>query len=570
MTQPVHTLAHEAYVSRISQCITQNDRGTLKDLLDNLPARDKKTQARVLFDISVTEADNAFFALTHLLENPSLTAKLRNDLIDLLLDRSRTHTPFILPVIDHAAPDQLRQATPVLAGILLSETDSHILQKVIAAVGRSGDASCINVVADFIFYDHAELKREAITALGLIGGPSAVKRLAFAAQTSKSDEYLLATLDRLMKQMTLQESPDTLTPSRQFASRKDTLEALAEDSDIAQLLLMLTSASPHDRHLAIDSLIEIGPQAIPAVVSSMDLSNPDRIINGLDILGNIGNEAALPAILTILNHRHPDSNVRFAAYEAISMLPQGHSSVSLVEGITDASEQVRLAAATAIDNNLSDVMIAGLKAKIETSGRQSKRAVIIAAVIDSHAGNIFSGLLDSDAFVFNALAYLSQSHPSTISFFKTILLDRGSRSLAGSIETDGPATPKTARPLTVFCVDDSSICLKYYLRFFHSLGHEPHVFNNPADVLAAIDEKRPDLLTLDLNMLSMNGLQVTEHLRTRYSPDELPIAVITTQEDFIADYRDTAHRTGTLALINHAVQKPLTVKTVKPILAGLS
>jgi CheY-like chemotaxis protein/HEAT repeat protein len=570
MTQPVHSLANETYVSRITQCVSQRDRDTLKDLLNHFPSRDDKTKSRVLFEISVADVDEAFFALTHLLSNPSLSVKSRNDLIDLLLDRSRTHAQFILPMIDHATPEQLRLAIPVLAGILLNETDSHILQKTIMAIGQTGDSSCINVVADFIFYDHAELKREAITALGLIGGPSAIKRLAFAGQTSKSDEHLQATLDRLMKTMTLHEQPIPKAPSKQFASRKDSLEALAEDSDIAQLLVMLASASPHDRHLAIDSLIEIGPQAIPAVVSSMDLSHADRIINGMDILGNIKNEAALPAILNILNQHHPDSNVRFAAYEAISMLPHVHSSVSLIDGITDESEQVRLAAATAIDNNLSEVMIAGLKGRIETSGRQSKRAIIIAAIIDSHAGRIFSGLMDSDAFVFNALAYLAQSHPSTVSFFKDILVRRGSRSLAGSIESARTDLSKTTRPLTIYCVDDSSICIKYYLRFFHSLGHDPHVFSDPAEALAAIDRKRPDLLTLDLNMLSMNGLQMTETIRERYSKEDLPIVIITTQQDFIDDYTDKARRTKTMALINHAVQKPLSVKSVKPILAGLS
>lgn len=569
MTQPVHTLANEAYVSRTTQCISQHNRETLKDLLDHFPARDEKTKSRVLFEISIADVDEAFFALTHLLSNPSLTVKSKNDLIDLLLDRSRTHAQFILPMIDYATPGQLRQATPVLAGILLNETDSHILQKTIMAIGQTGDSSCINVVADFIFYDHAELKREAITAIGRIGGPSAIKRLAFAGQTSKSDEYLQATLDRLMKEMTLHEQPAIQGPSMQFASRKDTLEALAEDSDIAQLLIMLASTSPHDRHLAIDSLIEIGPQAIPAVVGSMDLSHADRIINGLDILGNIKNEAALPAILNILNHHHPDSNVRFAAYEAISMLPHVHSSVSLIEGITDAAEQVRLAAATAIDNNLSEVMIAGLKGRIETSGRQSKRAIIIAAIIDSHAGRIFSGLMDSDAFVFNALAYLAQSHPSTVSFFKDILVRRGSRSLAGSIEAARAGSAKTTRPLTIYCVDDSSICLKYYLRFFHSLGHDPHVFSDPTEALTAVDRRRPDLLTLDLNMLTMNGLQMTETIRERYSQDELPIVIITTQQDFIDDYNDKTHRTGILKQINHAIQKPLSVKSVKPILAGL-
>lgn len=566
--QSPKNLVNESYVLQITDCLRHQNMETLRDLLDNFPDRDEKTRVRALFEISVSSNNNAFFALNHLIDKAPPSATYKNDLVELLLDKAQAHAPFILPFIDHASPGQQKNAVPVFASILLSETDTHILQKVLMAIGKTGEKSCINVVADFIFYDHEGLKRAAISALGGIGGPSAIKRLAFASQTSKSDAYLVSTLERLIKQLSL-DDPNDNPDAKQLASRKDTLEGLTEDSDMAQLIIMLNSNSPHERHLAIDSLIDIGPRVIPAVSANIDLSNVDSIINGLDILGNIRHEAALPSILKILSLHHPDSNVRFSAYEAISKLSRLHSSVSLIDGVTDASEQVRLAAATAINSNPSDVILSGLKSKIETSGRRSKRALIIAAIIDSHADHIFSSLMDSDSFVFHAMEYIAQSHHSTVSFFKDILIRRGTRSLANSIISQVRKPEKNKPSLTIFCVDDSLICLKYYIRLFHSMGHQPFVFEDPDAAWVALQKHKPDLVTTDLNMISMNGLQLAEKIRSLYSISELPIVVITTQKDFILSFQsiDTSRNhpdNNTMMKINHAIHKPLEFKSIKP------
>lgn len=564
MTQSPISLTNEAYVNQIIDNLHNQNKEKLRTLLEYFPERDAKTQVRVLFDISVSDTDIAFFALTYLAETIPSNVSYKHNVIELLLDKSRTISQFILPFIEQANPDELKEAVPVFASILLNETDSYILQKVLHAIGETKDKSCINVVADFIFYDHEELKRAATVALGKIGGASAIKRLSFASQTSKCDDFILETLEKLTSQLSLDGQEDA-QGAKQFASRKDTLEGLAEDSDMTQLIFMLNSASPNDRHLAIDSLIEIGPQVIPAVSENIDLSSPDSIINGLDILGNLRNAATLPSILKILNIRHPDSNVRFAAYEAISRLSRIQSSVSLIDGITDESEQVRLAAATAINNNCSDVIIAGLKSKIETSGRQSKRALIITAVIDSLSSHIFSSLMDSDAFVFNAMEYLSKCDTSTVSYFKNILTQRGSLSLANSIETQVKNPGKNKKSLTIYCVDDSSICLKYYVKFFHSLGHHTVIFEDPKDALNALETEKPDLITSDLNMLSMNGLQLAENVREIYSVEELPIVIITTQNDFVSSF--LAHNTQpSMSHINFAILKPLSSKLFKPVL----
>jgi CheY-like chemotaxis protein len=247
--------------------------------------------------------------------------------------------------------------------------------------------------------------------------------------------------------------------------------------------------------------------------------------------------------------------VRFAAYETISKLPQVHSSVSLIDGISDPSEQVRIAAATAINHNLSDIVVSGLLSKIETSGRHSKRAHITHAIIDSYAGNIFSRLLGSDSFVFLATDYLSGCHERTVSYFSDILVKRGTRSLARTIR-DNARVKENDMPLTIFCVDDSQICLKYYTKLFHSMGHVPFTFENPEEALTEMQKMRPHLVITDLNILGINGLQLSEQIRETWSVSELPIVIITTQKDFKPQVDH----------INLVLHKPVEYKMLKPLI----
>ena len=549
----------ESYIHDVIKARSLENKDSLKNLLVLFKDKNEQTRSRTLFEISMVQDDDVFFILNHLVTQADNKA-YKKSVMDLLLDKARTNTRFIIPFIDHATPSQLKEAIPLFATVLLNETDTHILQKTIHAIGKTKEKSCINVIADFIFYDHELLKREAISALGEIGGPSVIKRLAFASSTSMVDDYLLSTLSKLESGLSLDTKCEN-SPAQQFASRKDTLERLSADSDIAQLMLMLNSPSPLDRHLAIDGLIESGVQAIPAVVANMAADNTDSLINGLDILGNIANETALPPVLKILNAKHPDSNVRFAAYEALSKLPLAHAPVSLVEGITDPSEQVRIAAATAINKNPPDILISGLKSKIETAGKSSSKSIIISAIIDSHSDKIFTRLLDSDSFMFLASDYLTGCHESTLDFFSDILIKRGTRSRALTIQ-ENIKVKTCANPLTVFCVDDSKICLRYYTKLFYSMGHRPVVFDNPEQAMKAIRKNKPDVLTTDLNIVKTHGLQLIEKIRNIYSLTELPIVVITTQKDFV----ESGGQKGTKSQINMSIYKPLDYKVIKPLM----
>jgi hypothetical protein len=170
---------NDTYIQLILDTLAKKDKALLIYYLDLFPELDEKTRTRALFEISMTPEDDVFFILNHLLTGCNEHSIYKQTLIDLILDKARTQSRFVIPFVEHADLEQLKTAIPVLATMLINETDTYVLQKIINALGRTGEKSCINVIADFIFYDHIVLKREAIDALGnKIGRASCRERVS--------------------------------------------------------------------------------------------------------------------------------------------------------------------------------------------------------------------------------------------------------------------------------------------------------------------------------------------------------------------------------------------------------
>jgi len=67
-----------------------------------------------------------------------------------------------------------------------------------------------------------------------------------------------------------------------------------------------------------------------------------------------------------------------------------------------------------------------------------------------------------------------------------------------------------------------------------------------------IKRERPQILITDLNMPKMTGIELTEAVRKVYSKDDLPILMVTTQQDL--EDREAAFGAG----INGILYKPFT------------
>jgi CheY-like chemotaxis protein len=504
----------KAFLDELKYCIGKNDMLKAAAVLQFFPEISAKSQGRVIYEIFKAPDAIAFPLLEHLSQVPVNVPEIKNKLAELIYEKSYNNATRIVDYIQSkgtknkafyvgiAGNLKIRETLPSLEEILLNATEECLLLETITAVGKIGDPSSASSIAPFLGSDSTKLKLAAIDALADIGGASAIKKLC-ETLTGKSDTDLVVI---------------------------DTLARIQDHQSLEKLADLLSSRFADLRNAAIDHLVTIGPKAIPFVVDCLKSSDDDTVIHSLNILGNIGDPTALPAIVKVSYNEPKNPNVRFAVYEAMERLPSNKSAISLAQGLTDPVNNVSMAAAKAIDKNLSTILVAGLRNLIESQDAQSME--VVATLLDSGADNVFDVLLDSEVFQNYAVKHLSErAHPDIIGHYTELLMKKGLDKLVSQIQDK--LKPEDSGAVRIMAVDDSKTMLKIYLRMVHNMGFAIDAHEYPAKALMAAKADKPDLLITDLNMPEMNGVQLSQEIRKVYSSKQLPILMITTQSDII-------------------------------------
>jgi CheY-like chemotaxis protein len=122
-----------------------------------------------------------------------------------------------------------------------------------------------------------------------------------------------------------------------------------------------------------------------------------------------------------------------------------------------------------------------------------------------------------------------------------------------------PAEASGAKPL-VYAVDDSPVILKIYRRVLHALGCESLLFEQAEEAIARVETDRPVLILTDLNMPEVTGIDLAERVRRRYDRQELPIIMVTTQNEMTDN--EAAWHVG----VNTILNKPFTQEDIGQVL----
>jgi CheY-like chemotaxis protein len=282
------------------------------------------------------------------------------------------------------------------------------------------------------------------------------------------------------------------------------------------------------------------------------------VIHSLNVLGDIGDSAAIPAIRKLIHQQPEDPNVRFAAYETLGRLPLDKGVYTLAAGLDDPDDNVRNAAAKAIDRHYNAALAGGIRNLIRSSNLEALK--IIAAIIDSQCKTIFLDLLEEDYFEDPAIDYmLDKSHPDVRSYFARILKNEGHNDLAKKIMPKKAAKEKAT--LKVFAVDNSKMILNIYRTVLYNLGCESRLFEFPAKAIDRVQKEKPDVILTDLFMPDISGIDFTKAVRKCYSKSELPIIMVTTQKE--AQENKAAYAAG----VNDIIHKPFTESQIGKALA---
>ena len=288
--------------------------------------------------------------------------------------------------------------------------------------------------------------------------------------------------------------------------------------------------------------------------------DPDLLIHTLNVLGEIGDESAIPAIRKLLIQEPKDANVRFAAYEALGLLPVSKGAVALAAGLNDPVENVRAAAASAINHNYNGVLAAGLKNIIRDGGSEGEQ--ICKTIITAQCDTILLDLIQEDGFVVMAMDFLSRhAHPDSKAYHIRLLKQNGHLSLADKLKSTVAAESAKPAGIRIFAVDDSKMILNIYRSALHDLGYEPEVFEFPDKAITAIKANRPAAILTDLNMPDISGIELTRQVRQVFNKETLPIIMVTTQNE--ANDNEAALAAG----VNGILRKPFTAETLAKALS---
>jgi len=450
---------------------------------------------------------------------------------DILLDvipKTKDHASRIL-MAEIAGEIRFTKAVPLLLDLLTKEKDLKLIETVISSLGMIGDPAAVSYVSEHLYSSNRDIVTASVTALGEIATPEALQKL----------------LDRLGGET------DIDLMIMDVIAKIQTPEAIEKLNDI------LSSKFVHLRTAAKKKLGEIGVMSVRVLVKNLLRDDTDLVIHSLNVLGDLGDGAAIAPIRKLIFNEPKDPNIRFAAYEALGRLPLDKNSFTLAAGLEDAVDNVRDAAARAINHNYNPVLAGGVR-NLTRSGN-AMAIKIIYTIINAQCEHIFLDLIEEDYFKTPAIRYLSsKAHPDIKASFSRLLSRAGYSDLAKQIsvkkEEDGKGR------LKVFAVDDSRMILNIYRAVLHNLGCESQLFEFPASATERLKSEIPDIIFTDLNMPDISGIDLTREIRKKYTKDKLPVIMVTTQDE------ERDNKAAYDAGINGIMRKPFSEAQIKNVL----
>jgi CheY-like chemotaxis protein/HEAT repeat protein len=510
-----------------------NDHDLIKAhiVLDHFSRMEMGAQRRILYELNRRGDTLAVSLLAYLQITDPQTAELYPDIAESILDQVVNAPGMLLDLlarpgvtqgyfIELAGKLRLPATVPALIGLLARHSDSGLIQTTLQALGAIGSPEAVAAIAELASSGSEELLPAVISALGQIASPTALTcLLRMLGATRAMDEMIV-----------------------------DCLATMHDDAAITAINEIMRSEAVGLRNYAKGTLIGLGAKVVPVLVANLPENDADLQIHSLNALLAIGDERAVQPIRKLIASQPPDANVRFAAFEALAGLPVRKGDYIWASGLLDPEDTIRLAAARAIERGLDDLLAAGIRNMVKPGDHEA--AQVVRAILDGQARHIFMNLIRHDIGLDLICTYLTvHAHPEVRKFFIQVLSEAGYGELAMSMESQQPS-PSAPERVKVCAVDDSRMILSIYRSVLNSLGYDPELFAAPKAALLWLTTNRPRFVCTDLNMPGMNGIALTRAIRKLYTSQELPIIMITTQNDL----RDQAEAYA--AGVNHLAAKP--------------
>lgn len=513
------------YITVLKQFIYSHDIDPAKKYLSQIAEKSESEQQEILHILALAKDQTALMLLDFLTREPYHKLKIHDRIIQLVIDRAHLNYDFAIILMENLEFSNISHALPLIRHMLNKETRKIYLSKIISFSHTNRIEQLVPDIAEFIFYDDADLKKEAVQALEKIGTNACLEKLLEAADTSKRDQHILDAIESLKKQQSSKLTDDALqTKSRKPSPNKPVSQFEIDD---------LVSKNIQQRFDALAWFSEQGPDMVTQLfnkVKDMDLNqNHDLAINIIRLIARTTPMKTVNDLFDITNSSHVENTIRFAIYSALNAFPALESTAALIKGLSDPALYIRIAAAKTLDKKMTDFVGVEIKKLVESGTRKAE--TIAQTLLDANAFRAVEFLMISDSFDYVASNYLSTT--TSLPVLDTYISVLEKRNQKASVKKYNNIRAERAAGLKAKIVNISSSdgILDTYSKMINTYGVETLSFKRSQDALETIATDKPKAIICDLILNNMTGLQLTRELREIYSKTDLPIIISTLQKD---------------------------------------
>ncbi len=502
------------YIRSLKKSVKTGNIEQAQSLLSRMASRPDPEKKEALEILALASDKTAFVLLSFLFSETRHDPDMHDRLVRLITDRAHLEFHFVLILLKAADPKTASNLCPLLKHILTNETDKDLLNKILRAAGKFQMENMTDDIAEFIFYDDPILKAEAVKALERIGTPKACELLEQASKTEKCDQNILDTLEILKLKHTVKKpfDPDPVS------------------NDIETGLKQLSSADVNQRFKAFITLSEKGSK-LSSILAKYLKKNLDHdvTINILRLISRTIPVEAVGHLFSLLSRKETEDSIRFAVYTALESFPELESAALLIQGISDPCLPVRLAAVKVLDKNLSDLVCAEIKNKIESGTKKGE--ALAETILDARAKHLIEYLMVSDTFSYMASNYLTRTAPvQVLDAFIGILENRNLKSTARKyrvIREERAGQDKDR----VIVISSSESILNTYCKLLYTSGASSLTFRRPQDAFEAMVSQKPATVICDLFLNDMTGMDLAAEVRGLYSTQDVPVIISALQKN---------------------------------------
>ena len=516
----------DTYLPSLKKRINEGKIDAAKKLLSQISSKSEIEKQEILQLLALAPDKTAYDLLSFLTDKAHKDPDIYERLIQLIIDRAHLNFDFSMILIDTADHQTIVHAAPLLSHILSTEIRKTLLSRIIRTAGKIKIERLTDDIAEFMFYDDADLKAEAVKALERIGTSRALKKLIQASKTAKSDQNILDTIDVL----TAEDPGNTPPPARPAPDTdmcEDELETLSSP-DILKRFKAVTTCSEKGPGRVHDLVKYLGKRGPERQKDSRDDQSSDLTINILHLIARTIPAGAVNDIFDILKQNKISPVTKFAAYNALASYPKLESAASIVQGLSDSALFVRLAAVRALDKNLSDFVCAEIKTTIESGTKKGE--TLAQTILDARAVHIIDYLMMSDTFSYMASNYLEKSASiQVLDTFIDILEKRNLKSTARKyMDLRKIKSARNREHCIIISASEAVLCT--YNKLIYACGYAGLTFQNPQEAFEAFMFQRPCAIICDLFLDNMTGMDLAREAREIYPKKDVPIILSTVQK----------------------------------------